>query len=171
MMAAPYAVKAEASAKHSVPIDDEKSVAAVERGIEMCSVRAGETLFGVPIMRILEILGAPAMQSVPLAPAYIGGLAHYRGEVLTVVSLRSLLGMPPYDAASGVLVFEGPAGYFGLLVDAVGEVITVLPEAFEVNPSTLDDRRKALFAGTYKLKDGLLVMLDPERLDPMRLSH
>jgi hypothetical protein len=27
-----------------------------------------------------------------------------------------------------------------------------------------------LFAGTYKLKENLLVMLDPEQLDPMRLS-
>ena len=72
---------------------------------------------------------------------------------------------------SGVLVFEGPSGYFGLLVDAVGEVITVLPEAFEANPSTLDDRRKALFAGACKLEGGLLVVLDPDRLDPMRLAQ
>ena len=147
------------------------SVSAAEGGVEMCSVRAGETIFGVPIMRILEILGAPATQTVPLAPAYIGGLVHYRGEVLTAVSLRSLLGLPPFHGASGVLVFEGLSGYFGLLVDAVGEVITVLPEAFEANPSTLDDRCKALFAGACKLENGLLVALDPDRLDPMRLAQ
>jgi len=139
--------------------------------IELCSVRAGETTFGVPIMRILEILGAPAIQPVPLAPSYIGGLVHYRGEVLTAVSLRNLLAMPRYTGASDILVFEGPGGYFGLLVDAVGEVMTVMTGAVEANPSTLDDRRKALFAGACKLKDGLLVMLDPDRFDPVRLSH
>jgi purine-binding chemotaxis protein CheW len=143
----------------------------IQDPLEMCSVRAGETTFGVPIMRILEILGAVAAQPVPLAPAYIGGLVHYRGEVLTAVSLRSLLGMPPYDGLSDILVFEGPGGCFGLLVDAVGEVITIQPEAIEPNPSTLDDRRKALFAGACKLKDSLLVMLDPERFDPMQLSR
>ena len=142
-----------------------------ERGVEMCSVRAGETTFGVPIMRILEILGAQATQPVPLAPSFIGGLVHYRGEVLTAVSLRRLLDLEPRQGASDVLVFEGPSGYFGLMVDAVGEVITVLPEAFEANPSTLDDRRMALFAGACKLQNGLMVMLDPDRLDPIRLSH
>ena len=142
-----------------------------EGGVEMCSVRAGETMFGVPIMRILEILGASATQPVPLAPPWIGGLVHYRGEILTAVSLRSLLDLPSYDRASDILVFEGPGGYFGVLVDAVGEVMTVLPEAFEANPSTLDDRRKALFAGACKLDNGLLVMLDPDRLDPMQLSQ
>jgi purine-binding chemotaxis protein CheW len=120
-------------------------------------------------MRILEILGKPSTQQVPLAPSYIGGLVHYRGEVLTTVSLRKLLDMPPVNGTEDILVFEGADGYFGLLVDEVGEVMTVLPAEYESNPSTLDDRRKSLFAGTYKLKDALLVMLDPERLDPVRL--
>ncbi|HVW76278.1 MAG TPA: chemotaxis protein CheW [Alloacidobacterium sp.] len=143
----------------------------VDERIEMCSVRVGQTLYGVPIMRILEILGKPAKQLVPLAPSYIGGLVHYRGEVLTTVSLRRLLGMPERDHMEDILVFEGADGYFGLLVDEVEEVMTVMPSDFEHNPSTLDDRRKALFAGTYKLKDGLLVMLDPERLDPVQLAE
>ncbi|MCL6464459.1 MAG: chemotaxis protein CheW [Acidobacterium ailaaui] len=143
---------------------------ATEDGIEMCSVRVGETLFGVPVMRILEILGQPATHPVPLAPEWIDGLAHYRGEVLTTVSLRRLLEMPRLETGGDVLVFEGQDGYFGLLVDKVSDVLVVSPADFEGNPSTLDDRRRALFAGTYKLKDGLLVLLDPERLDPIRLT-
>ena len=145
--------------------------AVMDEAIEMCSVRVGQTLYGIPITRILEILGKPAKQQVPLAPAYIGGLVHYRGEVLTTVSLRSLLAMPDRDGMEDILIFEGADGYFGLLVDEVEEVMTVMPSDFESNPSTLDDRRKALFAGTYKLKDALLVMLDPERLDPVRLAE
>jgi purine-binding chemotaxis protein CheW len=145
--------------------------ASVDEAIEMCSVRVGETLYGVAVTRILEILGRPVKQPVPLAPGYIGGLVHYRGEVLTTVSLRNLLEMPAHDATEDILVFEGIDGYFGLLVDEVEEVMTVLPEAFEGNPSTLDDRRKALFAGAYKLRDRLLVMLDPERLDPVCLAE
>ena len=147
------------------------SFTAMEAGIEMCSVRVGDMLFGVPIMRILEILDAPRTRPVPLAPAHIGGLVHYRGEILTAVSLRSLLGLAPHANPPDLLVFEGRDGYFGLLVDAVGEVLTVSHQEFEPNPSTLDDSRKALFAGAYKLGSGLLVMLDPERFDPVRLSQ
>jgi len=57
-----------------------------------------------------------------------------------------------------------------LLVDSVGEVLTASSADHEPNPSILDERHRALFAGAYKLKDSLLVMLDPEQLDPMRLS-
>ena len=131
------------------------SVAAVASGgkvkaallTEMCSVRLGQTLFGVPISHILEIVGSARPQPVPLAPSFVGGLI-------------------PQD----ILVIESAGGCFGLLVDSVGEVLTVSSVDFEPNPSILDERRRALFAGAYKLKDSLLVMLDPERLDPMRLS-
>jgi len=150
------------------------AVAVMKRGekalVEMCSVRLGQTLFGVPISHILEIVGGARPQPVPLAPAYVGGLVHYRGDVLTTVSLRHLLGLPPREGKQDILVLENSGGCFGLLVDSVGEVLMVSSADFEPNPSILDERRRALFAGAYKLKDGLLVMLDPERLDPMRLG-
>ena len=101
----------------------------------------------------------------------MGGLVHYRGDVLTTVSLRQLLGLPPKDGPQDILVLESAGGCFGLLVDSVGEVLTVSSADYEPNPSILDERRRALFAGAYKLKDSLLVMLDPERLDPMRLGE
>jgi purine-binding chemotaxis protein CheW len=143
---------------------------AAETLVEMCSVRLGKLLFGVPITHILEIVGSARPQPVPLAPAFVGGLVHYRGDVLTTVSLRQLLGLPPRDGPQDILVLEGAGGCFGLLVDTVGEVLTVSSADHEPNPSILDERRRALFAGAYKLKDSLLIMLDPERLDPIRLG-
>jgi purine-binding chemotaxis protein CheW len=130
----------------------EKPAAAL---VEMCSVR---------------LVGGAHPQPVPLAPSFVGGLVHYRGDVLTTVSLRHLLELPPRDGSQDLLVLESGGGCFGLLVDSVGEVLTVSSADHEPNPSILDERRRALFAGAYKLKDGLLVMLDPERLDPIRLD-
>jgi purine-binding chemotaxis protein CheW len=138
--------------------------------VEMCSVRVGQALYGVPIAHILEIVGSARPQPVPLAPAFVGGLVHYRGDVLTTVSLRQLLGLPPRDGPQDILVLESSGGCFGLLVDSVGEVLTVSSAEHEANPSILDERKKNLFAGAYKLKGSLLVMLDPERMDPMRLG-
>ena len=121
-------------------------------------------------LHILEIVGGARPQPVPLAPKFVGGLVHYRGDVLTTVSLRHLLELPPKDGPQDILVLESSGGCFGLLVDSVGEVLTVSSVDYEPNPSILDERRRALFAGAYKLKDSLLIMLDPERLDPVRLD-
>ena len=138
--------------------------------VEVCSVRVGTTLFGIPIQHILEIVGSARPQPVPLAPGFVGGLVHYRGDVLTTVRLRYLLDLPPLDGPQDILVLESEGGCFGLLVDSVGEVLQVSTADYEPNPSILDERRRALLAGAYKLKDSLLVMLDPERLDPARLG-
>lgn len=138
--------------------------------VEVCSVRVGSSLFGMPITHILEIVGGARPRPVPLAPGFVGGLVHYRGDVLTTVSLRQVLALPAKEGAQDILVLESAGGCFGLLVDSVGEVLTVSPSDHEPNPSILDEHRRALFAGTYKLKDKLLVMLDPERLDPRCLS-
>jgi purine-binding chemotaxis protein CheW len=138
--------------------------------LEVCSVRVERALYGIPISHILEIVGSARPQPVPLAPSSVGGLVHYRGDVLTTISLRQLLGLPTKDSPQDILVLESAGGCFGLLVDSVGEVLTVSSADYEPNPSILDERRKALLAGAYKLKNELLVMLDPDCLDPIRLS-
>jgi purine-binding chemotaxis protein CheW len=143
---------------------------AVVTHVEVCTLLMGTKIFGLPITHILEIVGSAKPQPVPLAPVFVGGLVHYRGDVLTTVSLRQLLGLPPKEGKQDLLVLECASGIFGLLVDSVCEVLTVSSADHEPNPSILDERRCALFAGAYKLKDSLLVMLDPEQMDPMRLS-
>ena len=138
--------------------------------IELCSVRVGETLYGMPIGYIVEILGSVRPQPVPLAPDFVGGLVHYRGDVLTTVSLRRLFGLSHAEGPQDILVLESAGGCFGLLVDSVGEVLTVRAVDFEPNPSTLNESRADLFAGAYKLQGSLLVLLNPERFDPIRLD-
>jgi purine-binding chemotaxis protein CheW len=136
---------------------------------EVCSVRLDKGLFGIPIAHILEIVGGIRPQPVPRAPQFVGGLVHYRGDVLTTVSLRQLFDLPIRESPQDMLVVESAGGCYGLLVDSVGEVLTVSYANFEANPSTINERRRTLLAGAYKLKDELMVMLDPEQLDPMRL--
>lgn len=142
----------------------------VSQWTELCSVRVGQALFGMPISHIVEIVGSIRPEPVPLAPRFVGGLVHYRGDVLTTVSLRRIFGMATVDGPQDVLVLEGTTGCFGLLVDSVGEVLTVGTADFEPNPSTLDESKANILAGACKLKGTLLMLLDPGRLDPMRLG-
>lgn len=137
---------------------------------QVCSVRVGEGLYGIPIRHILEIVGGARTRQVPLAPEFVGGLMHYRGDVLTTVDMRRVLGLAACGGAQDLLVVEHPDGPFGLLVDKVVEVRTVSPADFEPNPSTVNQQRQSLFAGAYKLNGSLMVMLNPERLEPMRMA-
>ncbi len=136
----------------------------------LCSILLGDAMYGMDIRQVREILGPTQTWRVPLAPDFIGGLVHYRGEVLTTVNLRVLFGMPRLEHLSCVLVVEGVGTQYGLLVDQVREVVSVGSDSFEATPTTVHSGRRQLLAGAYKLRHGLLTELDAKNLDPMRLS-
>ncbi len=148
-------------------------IAEAEEIVSLCSLRAGPGLFGIDTREIREVLGTSAPQPVPLAPAYIAGVLPYRGEVLTTVSLRALLGLEKRSGANCVLVLEDEelGEQFGLMVDGVGGVVTMAPSELAANPSTLEARGTALFDGVYKMETGLMVRLAPQRLRPLELAR
>ena len=141
--------------------------------VSLCSLYAGSESFGIDTRKIREVLGERELQRVPLSPPFIAGVVPYRGEVLTTVNLRALLGMEEQGGGCCVLVMEdeGGAERFGLVVDAVGGVVTVSRRTLEPNPCTLEARGKWLFDGAYKMDTGLMVQLDPQRLRPTRLAE
>jgi purine-binding chemotaxis protein CheW len=141
--------------------------------VSVCAFRVEETWFGMETRQIVEVLGAVTPQRVPLAPAFVAGIVAYRGEALTVVGLRALLGVPPGSVAGCVLVLddeEGEGSRFGLLVDAVDGVTTAPREALEPNPGSLEARHAAVFDGAFRMDKKLMVRLSPGRLRPERLA-
>ena len=95
--------------------------------VSLCSLYAGGETFGIDTNKIREVLGQRDLQRVPMSPLFIAGVVPYRGEVLTTVNLRALLGMELQLEKCCVLVMDDDeaAERFGLVVDAVGGVVTV----------------------------------------------
>ena len=140
--------------------------------VSLCSLYAGSEMFGIDTRKIREVLGERDLQRVPMSPPFIAGVVPYRGEVLTTVNLRALLGMEARAGRFCVLVMgDEAAERFGLVVDAVGGVVTVSGRALEANPCTLEARGRWLFDGAYKVESGLMVRLDPQKLCPSRLAE
>ena len=141
--------------------------------VSLCSLYAGNETFGIDTRKVREVLGKRELHRVPVSPGFIAGVLPYRGEVLTAVSLRALLGLESHSGASCVLVMEDEDALerFGLVVDAVGGVVELGRRDLEPNPSTLDSKGRWLFAGAYKTENGLMVQLDPQKLGPSRLSE
>ena len=137
--------------------------------LALCWLTVNGRLFGIDTRQIREVLGPRTVQAVPLAPPFLAGVLAYRGEVLTAVSLRCLLGLPPSEEKGRVLVLDGGGDPFGLLVDRVGGVVEVKANTLAPNPPTLDASSRVLFSGAYRVAEGLLVQLDAGSLRPERL--
>jgi purine-binding chemotaxis protein CheW len=150
-----------------------KTATAMEAAMVMlCVFRVGDTRFGIEANRICEVLGEKASRSVPLAPKYIDGVVPYRGEVLTTVSLRVLLGVEATDKNCVLILKDDEAEErFGLVVDAVEGLMTFARDALEPNPGSLDAQSMFLFGGLYRTTSALMVRLNTQQLRPSRIAE
>ena len=127
-------------------------------------------LFGLPIERVQDVFKPVNMTRVPLAGAEIAGVLNLRGRIVTAVDMRNRLEVKKRQSRDAPMAIgiEAKGESFGLLVDAVGEVLKLSNTQREPNPVNLDRKLAVLSAGVYRLDGQLLVVLDVDRVLDLR---
>ena len=133
---------------------------------QICTFRLSGMLFGVDVLKVQEIIQFQEMTEVPLSPSVVQGLVNLRGQIVTALDLHERLGLGVSDADEGkpiniVLCTEG--GAVSLLVDSIGDVLTLTDEVEEVPPATMNGRTRELVTKVCKLENELLLVLDAEK--------
>ncbi|HXG02667.1 MAG TPA: chemotaxis protein CheW [Candidatus Binatia bacterium] len=91
--------------------------------VRACLFTLGGETFAVDVRQAREVVGFEDATPVPLAPPHVLGVANLRGEVVTIVDARHLLGLGPRRGGRGLraLVLEGDGASVALAIDdAVG---------------------------------------------------
>ena len=125
-------------------------------------------MFGIAVTSVQDILTPDVIASVPLGPMEVRGLINLRGRIVTVIDVRTRLAMPPRDPGAphrgmGVTV-ENDGEFYTLLVDSVGDVISLPAHHREPNPATLEPLWQEIADGVFRTEATLLVVLDAARL-------
>jgi purine-binding chemotaxis protein CheW len=122
--------------------------------------------YGVPISQVQEIIRIGSITKVPNSLPYMEGVINLRGKVLPVLNLRKRLKLPGKDISkeSRIVVVEASTKIIGLLVDAVSHVIKVSPDVVEKAPEEVLEVDSDYLTGVCKLKNGLVILIDLERL-------
>lgn len=126
-----------------------------------------DQLFGIPVRRVQDVLTPDVIARVPLSPAEISGSINLRGRIVTVIDVRKRLHLPAAGTQTGRrmgVTTESGAEFYSLLVDAVGDIMSLDGGQREDNPSTLDPLWRDVAEGVYRVDGNLLVALDIERL-------
>lgn len=134
--------------------------------LQFCTFFLADELYGLDVQKVQEIVRPHVMTPVPLAHRAIRGLINLRGQIVMAVDLRRQLGMPEcrdFRDQFNVVV-DSDDGAISLLVDEIGEVVSVKHEQFERSPETLAGPARELVTGVYKLQDKLLLALDLKKV-------
>ena len=134
---------------------------------DFVTIRLAGQLLGIPVLLVQDVIRLQNMTRVPLAPPWVAGVLNLRGRIVTAIDLRERLGMTrrregEKAAMSVVVDFKGES--YSLIIDAVGEVLSLPDGLYEKNPVTLDLCWREVSDGIYRLDDELLVVLDVRRV-------
>lgn len=133
---------------------------------DVATFYVGDALLGVPIDQVEEINHHTELTPVPHAPACVRGVMNLRGEVVTVVDLRVILGLDPITitrkTCNVVVRFRGEQ--IGILADRVADVVRTRSGDMEPPPANMAGAEGRFFRGVVKLEGELLVLLDMEQV-------
>ena len=124
-----------------------------------------DQLFGIPVLKVQDVLSSHNITRIPLAPPEIAGSLNLRGRIVTAMDVRLRLGLPPREKRGSMsIVADHDGELYSLMVDSVGEVLALKGSDWERNPPTLDPKFREYSLGIYRLDNKLLVVLDVNRL-------
>ena len=104
--------------------------------------------------------------SVPLVPSKVRGVINLRGEVVTVIDLRTVLGLETIEitrAARNIVLSSG-GERIGLLVDSISDVVTASSTDIVDAPGNLSGVDGRFFRGVLKRDGELLLVLDVDEV-------
>lgn len=130
------------------------------------AIYIADQMFGIPVLQVHDVLRGLKLTRIPLAPPEVAGALNLRGRIVTAINVRKRLGLPDLDADSeGMsIVVEYQGEPYSLMIDNVGEVLSLDHNELHPTPVTLDARWKEISGGVYRLEDQLLVVMQIDRL-------
>lgn len=129
---------------------------------ELVVVRLGGCRYALPMASVAEVGRPPALTRVPGLPGWVAGVANWRGRVLAVLDLRSLLAADPgpLDRRGRLVVLHHAGIRVGLVVEAVVGSAELDPESVEPALAHLPASTGSLLAGQVTDADGPYGVLD-----------
>jgi len=128
---------------------------------ELVLLVVDDVLCGIELIQIQEISKVPDITTVHHAPAYVRGVVNLRGQIVTVIDLRSKFGFPPLDLNDDqrLVVVNWSGENIGLLVDRVRDI--ALAEVGDVlePPANISSINGAFFSGIYPMEQELVAIL------------
>jgi purine-binding chemotaxis protein CheW len=149
--------------------DDKKENGQNRDDLQLVTFLLGEEEYGIPIARIQEIDRLSKITQTPKAPKFVEGVTNLRGEVIPVLSTRTLFALEPKaaDDHTRVIIVDLGGAKTGLVVDSVKQVLSIPQSNIAPPPPSISSGADSQFiSGIGKVEDGkrMIVLLDVGRV-------
>lgn len=136
--------------------------AATDSTIQIATFYVENLLMGLQIQQVQEINRQLEVTAVPHAPEHVKGVINLRGDVVTVVDMRQVLGLPHNDISDSCrnVIIHHDGELVGLLVDKIADILTIECDKIDPAPPNVGNIEGKLFQGVYTTEEEIVVILD-----------
>ena len=126
----------------------------------------GEEEYGLPVLKVREIIKVMNITQVPQMPAHVRGVINLRGKVTPVIDLRLKFGFPAQDYTERTCIIvvdvkrSGVLVRMGIVVDSVSEVLNIAGTDIDDTPDFGDLSARDYVLGLAKIKGSVKILLD-----------
>ena len=87
-------------------------------------VKIGNSSYAFPALNVLEIIKLVELEYPEKMPAYIAGILEYRGKVIHIIDLRSILKIEAaqYGINTHILIIQGKDSIYGIITDEISDI-------------------------------------------------
>ncbi|MCX7739126.1 MAG: chemotaxis protein CheW [Hydrogenothermaceae bacterium] len=121
---------------------------------------------GISLRHVLEISKNLEIFPVPLTHSYIRAVVNLRGEILPVLSVKEIIGMPQSVETTRLIILETNLGKLAVEVDSVYGVVRIKEDQLEPNP--MNSIYSDYLSNVAQTKDRFISIIDLEKLFPER---
>ena len=148
---------------------------------QLVTFYVGEEFFGIDILLVKEINHKLQLTHVDRVASSIAGLINLRGQIVTILDLSKRLNISTENKAENCIILKtrseidrrqvnevnslsAPVDFMGLLVDRIGDVITVNTENLEDPPQDSNSYENPFFDKVAQLDDSIIIILNLENI-------
>jgi purine-binding chemotaxis protein CheW len=132
---------------------------------EFLSFRLGNEEYAIDILQVREIRAHEPVTRIANAPEFIRGVINLRGNIVPIVDLRLKFGQQAgYDAFTVVIILNIAERLMGIVVDAVSDVVALLPEQVRPAPNLAGAIESGFIRGLAPIEGRMLIVVDIARL-------
>lgn len=128
--------------------------------------RVGDSFYSLPMKNVQEIQQLPTVTYLPHLPEWIPGVCNLRGNIVSIVDLKQLLGFEAtnFTAKTRLVVVRTDTQDLttGLVVDEVVRITEVEPAHIRPPVGPLEGRLGEFLKGTYETTEAVICVLDLE---------
>ena len=132
-----------------------------EESKQFVTMTIGHQLFGIDVEHVVDILSPQKISSIPLTRKEIVGSLNLRGRIVTALDIRVLLDIQDKIELDKnmCVVIENKNELFSLVVDKVGDVVSISKSKLAKNPDNLNKLWHEVSIGIFPMNDELVVIL------------